>query len=125
MKESITVENFLGVGNFQGKLEKPSPGFYRLVAEDGSLTLLLLDTMHWFPQYKIEEIMDAVESWKQGQEFTVVTTVSSPDGSMGNAVTNLVGPLIIDWQTRRMRQFVMHSGLYPLQARLFQEGGVK
>lgn len=125
MKNIFTVENLLGVGNFQGKLEQPAAGFYRLVAEDDSLTLLLLDTMQWFPQYRIDEIMEAVETWKQGQEFTVVTTVNSPDGSMGNAVTNLAGPLIIDWQARRMRQFVMHSGLYPLQARLFQEGGVK
>lgn len=123
MTNLFTVEHLLGVGSFKCNLHKPAQGFYALGSEDSSFRLVLLDTKTWFADYDLGEICAEVESWSQGHRYSVVTTVNCVDGSLSNAFTNLAGPLIIDWEGKRIRQFVLHSGKYPLRVALAKKGG--
>lgn len=125
MREKFTVENLLGVGSFTCTVQKPVEGFYRLTALEGEFSLTLLDTYSWFEEYDISDISEEIREWSRGKDVSVATTVNGGDGNLTNAVTNLAGPLVIDWTEGRIRQFVIHSGKYPLRVRLFKPGQVK
>jgi len=124
MDKVFKVEHLLGVGSFNCKLNSPAEGFFRLYSEDNDFSLVLLDTVNWFSDYTIDEIKDDVDNWKEGCKTSIVTTISSEDGTLTTAVTNLAGPLIIDWDKKKIRQFVLYSGKYPLRAPLVQKGGM-
>lgn len=123
MNNLFTVEHLLGVGSFECSMQEPARGFYALGSLDSSFRLVLVDTSAWFSNYDYSEIIADVEKWSQGHHYSVATTVNSQDGSLAKAVTNLAGPLIIDWEGKRIRQFVLYSGKYPLQTALVGKGG--
>jgi|GEM_PF-6215852 len=106
----------LGVGEFQAQLDSPTQGVHRLSAQDDAFSMLLIETEAWFPHYDYKEIQEDILAWTQERPFTIFTTLSSCDGDMRTATTNLRGPLVVDWEKGKIRQFVLYSGKYPLKA---------
>lgn len=91
---------------------------------DPDLTLLLVNPFTFFRHYSFE-IDDA---WAKQFGFTgdpeqlsVYTIVTVPD-KMAEMTTNLMSPIMINWQTRKAEQIILLQSPYGAKTKLFPHG---
>lgn len=89
-------------------------GFYWLQSiDDPATALIVTDPFLYYPEYEVEIPDDAAEGLKArtSSDVTVYTTVSLSDDRQG-VHTNLLGPLVINHETKMGLQVVQQGDRY-------------
>ena len=100
-----------------------SPFKWLQCLDDSSLSLVVIDPLLVKPDYRIEIDKEDLVLLRNSdpKEITVWTLVSLPPEAPGQSSTNLLGPLVINHETRLGKQLVLNPNQYDLRYPVFQK----
>jgi len=101
-----------------------NPAFTWLQAKDDpEVAFLLVDPFLFLPGYAVELPQSLQEELaiKKPADALVYAIVTIPDGDIRRATANLVGPMIINTNARRGRQFILEGTSYTTRHPLFSD----
>ncbi len=123
----IFREGLLGFEHLKDFLLLPFEGnpvfFWLQSIEDGNVAFLATDPFWFFPDYGLE-IDDELKKTLQiteRKQVVVYTICTVPGTNIKDMTTNLVGPLIINAESRQGAQYILNDYKYHTKHALFKE----
>ena len=103
--------------------EENSPFYFLQSVSNPDLTFLLVDPYRFFSGYVFELEDDMAQELGFSEEnHPGVYTLTTLHDKIEDATVNLLGPVLINWRSRRAVQITLHNSSFTVRQPLFPEG---